>query len=575
MKAQNRTIPEWFQHVESGQLKLPRFQRFEAWGHNEIAHLLEAVLRGLPVGAVLILNVGDKEPFEGRPVSGVKDIGVRCTEHLLDGQQRLTALWKGFHDRYEDRTYLVYFENDEEDDSRRLPRVEGIARWKRDEKPYPLWVDKPKDVYGRGYFPLHLLRLGEIREETHDWCDEVAENDLQKSREIGDQISKLREKILAFNMPYLALPSDTSQDIALDVFIKMNTSSVKLTAFDIIVAQLEAKAGQSLHQLVQNLITQVPDVEAYEIPQNLIMRSAAMREDRPPTQASFHRLNLQKLADEWQQLVAGIKWAIQILEEEGIFDERRLPTTVILPVLAALHACFPSKLDARGRARGLVRSYVWRAFLTRRYDRTATSRALQDLRELSSAIKSGITERTAPIFNEEEHPLPSVDELMQTGWPYRKDTLARGILALSLKGGARDFADDQIVTRQHLHQREYHHLFPRSLLSDDEKLHPDYALNCALVTWNTNRDIAAKEPIRYLEERTTRASLGENEVRRRLHSHLVPYDELAVGGYDNIPDAKDRSTKIARDYEAFLRKRASMMSEAMKILCQGELWPST
>ena len=298
MKAQNRTIPEWFQHVESGQLKLPRFQRFEAWGHNEIAHLLEAVLRGLPVGAVLILNVGDKEQFESRPVSGVKDTGVRCTEHLLDGQQRLTALWKGFHDRYEDRTYLVYFENDEEHDNRRLPRVEGIARWKRDEKLYPLWVDIPERVYEREYFPLRLLRPGEIREETHNWCDEVAENDHQKSREIDDQISKLREKALAFNMPYLALPSDTPQDIALDVFIKMNTSSVKLTAFDIIVAQLESKTGQSLHQLVQNLITQVPDVEAYEIPQNLIMRSAAMREDRPPTQASFHRLDLQKLADE-------------------------------------------------------------------------------------------------------------------------------------------------------------------------------------------------------------------------------------------------------------------------------------
>lgn len=575
MKAQNRTIPEWFQHVESGQLKLPRFQRFEAWGHNEIAHLLEAVLRGLPVGAVLILNVGDKEQFESRPVSGVKDIGVRCTEHLLDGQQRLTALWRGFHDRYEDRTYLVYFENDEEHDNRRLPRVEGIARWKRDEKLYPLWVDIPERVYEREYLPLRLLRPGEIREETHNWCDEVAENDHQKSREIEDQISRLRDKVLAFNMPYLALPSDTPQDIALDVFIKMNTSSVKLTAFDIIVAQLESKTGQSLHQLVQNLITQVPDVEAYEIPQNLIMRSAAMREDRPATQASFHRLDLQKLADEWPQLVAGIRWAIQVLEEEGIFDERRLPTTVILPVLVALHACFPSKLDARGRARSLVRSYVWRAFLTRRYDRTATSRALQDLRELSNAVESRTAERTAPIFNEEEHPLPSVDELMQTGWPYRKDTLARGILALSLKGGARDFADDQIVTRRHLSQQEYHHLFPRSLLKDDEELYPDCALNCALVTWNTNRDIAAKEPIHYLKERTTKSSLGEDEVRRRLHSHLVPYDELAVGGYNIIPDAKDRSAKIARDYEAFLRKRASMMLEAIKRLCQGEVWPIT
>ena len=383
-------------------------------------------------------------------------------------------------------------------------------------------------------------------------------------------------KNLTFNMPYLALPARTPPDIAIDVFIKMNTSSVKLTAFDIIVARFENQNNQSLHQLVGNLIAQVPAVEYYQTPEDLILSAAAMREDRTPTQASFHRLDLQQLADNWAELVAGIKWTIETLEEEATFDETRLPTVAVLPVLVALHRCIPRALDDRGRAKGLLRSYLWRAFFTHRYTNAAATSALQDLRGLSRAINSGLMDRTAPIFDQEQYPLPSIEELERAGWPRRRDTLARGILAVSLKGGARDFADDERATRRHLARREYHHLFPDHLLTGEGQLpstHSFRALNCALVTWNTNRTIAAKEPLEYLQERTKAAALGEDEVRRRLQSHLVPYDELAVGGYSDVGSETARASQIGQDYEAFLRKRASMMCAAIQVLCRGEVWP--
>lgn len=70
MNASDRLLPEWFNRIRTGQIRLPRFQRFEAWGHNEVSGLLEAVLRGLPAGATLILEVGDAEPFKSRPMEG-------------------------------------------------------------------------------------------------------------------------------------------------------------------------------------------------------------------------------------------------------------------------------------------------------------------------------------------------------------------------------------------------------------------------------------------------------------------------------------------------------------------------
>jgi len=50
-------------------VRLPRFQRLESWSHAEVTSLLESVLRGLPAGAALVLEVGDREHFISRTSS--------------------------------------------------------------------------------------------------------------------------------------------------------------------------------------------------------------------------------------------------------------------------------------------------------------------------------------------------------------------------------------------------------------------------------------------------------------------------------------------------------------------------
>src|ERR1039458_3505376 len=94
MHAHDRFLPEWFNRIRSRQITLPRFQRFVAWGHGEVSGLLTTVLRGLPSGATLILEVGDNEKFKSRTMEDAPESGEKVTEQLLDGQQRLTALWR-------------------------------------------------------------------------------------------------------------------------------------------------------------------------------------------------------------------------------------------------------------------------------------------------------------------------------------------------------------------------------------------------------------------------------------------------------------------------------------------------
>ncbi len=107
--AQDRPVSVWFQKIQNGEIKLPRFQRHQAWDNGRICSLLNTATKNLPLGVTLILEV-DKEQFVSRYLVTAPETGGRVTEHLLDGQQRLTALWRSMHNNYEDTKFFLYFD---------------------------------------------------------------------------------------------------------------------------------------------------------------------------------------------------------------------------------------------------------------------------------------------------------------------------------------------------------------------------------------------------------------------------------------------------------------------------------
>ncbi|MDQ2922315.1 MAG: hypothetical protein M3R52_12000 [Acidobacteriota bacterium] len=404
--------------------------------------------------------------------------------------------------------------------------------------------------------PVHLLRPdAEAEAALADWSERASSGDLSVVLEITRAVNRLRALFAKFNIPFLSLPITTPKDTALNVFIQMNTSATPLSAYDIVVAQVEAGTEISLHDLVADLKSNAQQVEAYVKPSDLMLSVSALLQLKAPTRSSFLSKGFSDgLVKSWEITKAGIKKAIQFLEQERIFDGKRLPTDVIVAPLAALWGISPRGLDAEGEARILLRKYLWRACFTERYERTSATRALADFRGLK-AVLEGRTDAQPPIFNEQDWQLPLIEQFISAGWPTLKDRLPRAIICLSLRGGGDDLADGSPATREHLAEREYHHLFPVARLKQQGRENREIykALNCALVTWKTNRNISAKTPERYLAERREGTSLGEEEVRRRLESHLVPYDQL-----------------ITSDYEDFLLARATKMHAVMVRLCSGD-----
>ena len=460
IEARNRPLPDWFTRIRTHQTVLPRFQRFEAWGHASVIQLFNTILQDLPVGAVLVLEVGNEEPFISRTIKGAPTSGERVTEHLLDGQQRLTALWRALHNNYDDRTYFLFFETDEETG---MPYyVDSIARWTKegDKEPRPFWANRPNEQWERRMIPLDVFAPDiSAQQRFREWAKEGIENQDERDA-ISDSVSLIRQKFAAFNLPFLSLPVTTKKQTALDVFIKMNTSAAPLSTYDIVVAQVEAGMDKSLHDLVAATRAASPGIADYYSPDELALYGSALIQGRAPTNATYLAKDFgQLLLENWDTFLNGVARAVDFLEQERVFDSARLPTDVVVPVLVALWGVAPKGLDAEGRARIVLRKYLWRSFFSNRYEKSTNSRSLADLTELKPLV-TGEGTSTPAILDDAQNPLPHLTELMASGWPVRRDRLARAILALAFRQGGLDLADGSAVTRANLAKREYHHLFP-------------------------------------------------------------------------------------------------------------------
>jgi hypothetical protein len=585
MEARNRTLEEWYERIKRSQIKLPRFQRFEAWDRHRICSLNEMVIHNLPLGITLVLEVGDQEKFVSRFLKTAPEKDGRVFEHLLDGQQRLTALWRTFHNNYENETYFIYlkeFDKYKGDADREDLSVFCRSRYydKRGDH-YPLWCDSPSQCIERGMIPTDLLRPEDIQEDINNWIDAATgpepdggKEELRQfydfKKQVSDRIKDIRSTVSNYNLPYLSLPSHTEKTVALNVFINMNTNSKPLSTYDIIVAEVESAMEQSIHDLEADLTRKYPKVIKYSPLSDQILTTSALLQGNLPNQRGAWDMDKRRMVENWDIMAKGLHRMANFLEDQGIYDEQRLPTNAVLAVIAALYAYIPDQGDKMGQDELLLKKYLWYAFFTERYENSAASHAFVDFNALKRIITgeckpdgSNYGIEDVPIFSGQS--LAEVEELITAEWPKRATIRGRGVLAVTCRLGAHDFASGDKLNTDNIQRRHYHHIYPDALLKEAE-INSFLAMNCALIDDKTNYDIGRKDPKQYLMDRYKWTT--ETIVSDRLQSHLIPIKELETGGYENLSDS-EKKIKLAEDFTAFIRRRAELVFKAVKLLAEG------
>lgn len=553
-------LGKYLEWARSGEIQLPDFQRGYKWEDERIRQLAVTVLRGHPLGVVMLLKADNAQVrFKPRPIEGVVfAAGTEAKYLLLDGQQRLTSLTqalsgdgvvstKDSRGKLLVRRYLVHMKTALDDVSRVDDAVisvpaDGVVRTNFG-KDIVLDLSDTDKEREHGYFPLHLL-YGDYM----SWILDLPDPTLGKR--FHNQFIK---PAATYDIPAIVLDEDTDKAAVATVFEKVNIGGLPLNVFELLTAMFAGDAeyydrtGEDFRlnddwketHLKWASHPTLAGVENTDFLQAVTMlttlkRNRASSSDRPPAVSAKREDVLKLTLDdylEWRDpLREAFVWASNFLADRHIFASRDIPYPKQLVPLAAIKVVLGASADLIGVSERLVRWY-WCGVLGELYGSTIETRFIRDLEAVPGWAKDDTQSipRTIQDATFTESRLHSLRT--------RNAAAYKGIAALILGQGARDWMEDKSLDKvQYVNLAvDIHHIFPQKWCNDhnidDERR--ESIINKTTISARTNRTIGGAAPSLYLGVIEKRAAVDSDRLDQLLGTHLVPADLLRADDFDS------------------------------------------
>lgn len=558
-------LGQYLRWTRSGEIQLPDFQRGYKWEDERIRQLLVTVLRGHPMGAVMLLKTGNAQVrFKPRAIEGVDlEPGTEAKMLLLDGQQRLTSLTqalsgtgavstKDSRGKLLDRRYLVHMETALADSSRVDEAVisipaDGVERTNFG-KDVIRDLSTPDLQREAGYFPLHLL-YGDFM----TWVLDLEDRDL--GREFH---ARFVQSATTYDIPAIVLDEDTDKAAVATVFEKVNIGGLPLNVFELLTAVFAGDAdyyaktgadfrlnddwhairdGWSAHPVLAT-------VENTDFLQAVTMLSTQARQATDasgrPAPVSAKREDVLKLTLSdylrWRdELADAFVWAATFLADRHVFTAREVPYAKQLVPLAAIKVVLGDKADLIGVKERLVR-WFWCGILGELYGSASETRFARDLEGVPgwAMDDSAPTPRTIVDANFVESRLLSLSS--------RRAAAYKGIAALVLSQGARDWMEDKALDKVQYSELavDIHHIFPKAWCGKNgiDWERTDSVVNKTAIGAKTNRTIGGAAPSAYLGFIERHAQVSPEALDALLRTHAVDPGALRTDDFDAFFDAR-------------------------------------
>ncbi|MEZ7911287.1 MAG: DUF262 domain-containing protein [Propionivibrio sp.] len=463
-------------HIDSGHMALPEFQRGYVWSGDQVRGLFDSLYRRHPVGGLLVWATEAKtaaQRGDGPVVSGIVKL-------LLDGQQRMTSLYgvirgkppkffdgnakafSGLHFHLENETFSFY----------QPLKMEGD----------PLWIDvstlMQAGTAGLGGFVTKLTQQPEL------------------GPKIGIYVGRLSQ-LLGISDVDLHIEevtgADKSLDVVVDIFNRVNSGGTKLSKGDLALAKICADWPEARDTMKSKL----KDWAQADFNFNLdwLLRSL---NTVLTGEAKFSHLD-NKTAEDIQD---GLKRSTKAIDTSlnliggrlGLDHEQVLFGRFAVPVMVRFLDQNKGQLDEKQRDKLLF--WFAQAGMWGRYSGNTESTIDEDLAALENGGIDGLLTKLrfwrGGLRIEPEH---------FTGWSLGA-RFYPVLYMLTRMGGARDWGTGIELKANLLGKMsklEVHHIFPKAQLYklDYKRAEVNALANFCFQTKQTNLEISDRLPEEY------------------------------------------------------------------------------
>lgn len=424
------TIQKVVNEIKASKYVLPAIQREFVWSAEQVENLFDSLLRGYPIGSflswrVLPERIGDFQFYRfmdhyherdyrrNEPIAPPSDREITA---VLDGQQRLTALYIGLSGTYADKLPRGWWRNDDA-----FPKRELYINLKRpvaqDGEPpngFEIRFLKKSDAQCRDGSKF-WFRVGNIltfpdMQDVFNWCVD------ERLTEGGDKYSPntlIQLWRVVMEKPLVNYFLEEEQDLnkVLNIFIRVNSGGTQLSYSDMLLSIATAQwrerdARQDIYSLVDRL-NSVGD--RFNFDKDYVLKASLVLTDVADVQFrvnNFNKDNMLKIESKWDAISDALWRTTQLISGWG-YNWQTLPSAyATIPLAYYLYQKgSPSNLITAhqyAQDRELMRHWLRVALLKRTFSGTPDNvlrqirRAMQGARGAEGFPADAIYQELAP-----------------------------------------------------------------------------------------------------------------------------------------------------------------------------------
>lgn len=510
-----------FSELESGNMRIPRFQRAYVWERSKIVKLLNSIYNQYPIGSFFLWDTDTQMESFCRDITEFgfpnKPEANKFT-FILDGQQRITSLYvtlKGKQLNGIDYKSIC-FNLDK--------RVFKIPTLKTEPNNIPVWKIYDDLEYGnllKEYYGTGQTELGAAIQECHQILHEYP-------------VSIIK----SMNMDL---------DEVVTIFERINQGGKRLSLFDLVHASVWSKDFDLREKIKEfneeNAIRIFGSLDAETFTQSL-----ALNIDGDCTNKHQLKLKNDDCKSIWEKTLECIRLTIDFIKQLGVQQLSIIPYPSLIAVVQNYFYLSKEKYISSD-VKPLICDWFWTLTFSQRYSSSALTRMNEDALWIKSLVEGS---REPRIFTVKL----SVEDLKRVRMNTRS-VIKNGILSLMALNNPQDFDNNDSVTldktnASRSNSKENHHFFPYSLatsfgVSQNEI---NSVLNFAFITKRLNGHILNNKPSDYL----LKMEQENKSIRAAMQTHFID------------GEAYDAATKD--DFHRFIELRGKQIVNRINEVCR-------
>lgn len=510
-----------FSELESGNMRIPRFQRAYVWERSKIVKLLNSIYNQYPIGSFFLWDTDTQMESFCRDITEFgfpnKPEANKFT-FILDGQQRITSLYvtlKGKQLNGIDYKSIC-FNLDK--------RVFKIPTLKTEPNNIPVWKIYDDLEYGnllKEYYGTGQTELGAAIQECHQILHEYP-------------VSIIK----SMNMDL---------DEVVTIFERINQGGKRLSLFDLVHASVWSKDFDLREKIKEfneeNAIRIFGSLDAETFTQSL-----ALNIDGDCTNKHQLKLKNDDCKSIWEKTLECIRLTIDFIKQLGVQQLSIIPYPSLIAVIQNYFYLSKEKYISSD-VKPLICDWFWTLTFSQRYSSSALTRMNEDALWIKSLVEGS---REPRIFTVKL----SVEDLKRVRMNTRS-VIKNGILSLMALNNPQDFDNNDSVTldktnASRSNSKENHHFFPYSLatsfgVSQNEI---NSVLNFAFITKRLNGHILNNKPSDYL----LKMEQENKSIRAAMQTHFID------------DEAYDAATKD--DFHRFIELRGKQIVNRINEVCR-------